>query len=89
MPAVGSSFEVPPRIKRRIQFVQGTVDERVTDAPLGQPATQQRFLDIAVVEGCLVAEIGVIQTLPEQRDDAGLGALFDLADGGHVKFLRH
>ena len=47
-----------------------------------QPCREKFGLDVAVVALDLVAQIFVAQSLQEQRDDTGLGALFYLAYSG-------
>ena len=66
------------------QLMQGAGDQRLAHALPGQPGSEQRGLDIAVVAVLPVAQIVVAQALLEQRDNAGLGAFFDLADGAHI-----
>ena len=77
-------IEVFAGIRRRlVQLMQRPVDERVPDTLPLQPGGQQLRLDVAVVAVDPVAQKAVAQPFAEQRHDAGLGFLFDLADGGH------
>jgi len=55
---------------------------------LFQPGAKQRRFDVAVIVPVApVAEIGIAQRVAEQGDDAILGFLLDLADGGHPMLL--
>ena len=65
------------------QLMQGALDQRLAHALLAQPGGEQRGLDVAVVAVLPRTQIVIAQALLEQRDDAGLGVLFGLADGGH------
>jgi len=60
-----------------------TGDEDVAHTLLAQPASKQRLFNIAVIEIGAVAKVVVAKPFPEQRDDAGLCAFFDLADSAH------
>ena len=55
----------------------------------GEPGRQALGLDVGIA--CAVnpvAQVGVVQAALQQGDDAGLGLLFDLADGAHGVPLR-
>ena len=68
-----------------VQFAQDLGDDTV-GVPLAlEPVGQQILLDVAVVGAVLpVAQVGVAEGVPEERDHALLGEDFPLADGAHV-----
>ena len=60
--------------------MQGAGDQAIADPLAGQPGREQLGLDVSVITLGSVAQVVVTQALLEQGYDAGLGALFDLAD---------
>src|SRR5476649_1518711 len=69
-----------------VQLVQCAGDEGAAYTLFFQPGSEQFGGDVAVVAVDLVAQIVVAQPLLKQGDDAGLRALFDLADGRHTLY---